>query len=42
VYFAFVHSQVFYGIELYANTASTHLYKLLTLNNKLLHNYSSK
>ena len=36
IYFAFVHSHILYGIELYANTGSTHLHKLLTLNNKLL------
>ena len=31
-----MHSHILYGIELYANTGSTHLHKLLTLNNKLL------
>jgi len=36
IYFAFVHSHILYGIELYTNTRSTHLHKLLTLNNKLL------
>ena len=36
IYFAFVHSHILYGIALYANTGSTHLHKLLTLNNKLL------
>jgi len=35
IYFAFVHSQILYWIELNANTGSTHLHKL-TLNNKLL------
>ena len=36
VYFAFVHPHLLYGIEMYANTGSTHLNKLETLNNKLL------
>ena len=36
LYFAFVHLHIAYGIELYANTAVTHLNKLLILNNKLL------
>ena len=36
IYFAFVHSQLLYGIEVYANTTSNHLTKLITLNNKLL------
>jgi len=36
IYFAFVHSHILYGIELYVNTGSTHLHKLLTLYNKLL------
>jgi len=36
IYFAFVHSHILYGIELYANTGSSHLHKLLTLNDKLL------
>jgi len=36
IHFAFVHSHILCGIELYANTESTHLHKLLTLNNKLL------
>ena len=36
IYFAFVHPHLLYGIELYANTSSSHLSKLETLNNKLL------
>jgi len=36
IYFAFVHSQLLYGIEVYANTWPNHLSKLITLNNKLL------
>ena len=34
--FAFVHSQILYGIEVYANTSLTHLTKLIVLNNNLL------
>jgi len=37
IYFAFVHPHLLYGIEIYANTSSTHLNKLETLNNKRLH-----
>ena len=36
VYFAFVHSHILYGIEIYANTCSTYIDKLTKLNNKLL------
>ena len=36
LYFAFVHSRIMFGIELYANTCSTYLDKLIKLNNKLL------
>ena len=36
IYFAFVHSHLLYGIEVYANTTKNHLTKLITLNNKLL------
>ena len=36
IYFAFVHPHLLYGIELYANTSSSHLSNLETLNNKLL------
>jgi len=36
VYYAFVHSYVLYGIEVYANTYPTYLDKLIKLNNKLL------
>jgi len=34
--FAFVHSHLLYGVELYANTGITYLSKLITLNNKIL------
>jgi len=36
IYFAFVHSHLLYGVEVYANTTANHLSKLVTLNNKLL------
>ena len=36
VYFAFVHSYLVYGIEVYGNTYSKYLHKLYILNNKLL------
>ena len=36
VYFAFVHSHVLYGVEIYANTCLTYLDKLIKLNNELL------
>jgi len=36
LYFAFVHLRIMFGIELYANTCSTYLDKLIKLNNKLL------
>jgi hypothetical protein len=36
IYFAFVHSRILHGIELYGNTCSTYLDKLSKLNNKLL------
>jgi hypothetical protein len=35
-YFAFIHPQLLYGIELYGNACSTHLEKLVKLNNKIL------
>jgi len=36
LYFAFVHPHLLHGIELYANTSSVHLSKIMTLNNKIL------
>ena len=36
LYFAFVHSQILYGIEVYANTCHAQLNKLCVLNNKVL------
>ena len=36
IYYAFIHSHVLYGVEIYANTKSTYLDKLMKLNNKLL------
>jgi len=36
IYFAFVHSHLLYGVEVYANTTANHLSKSTTLNNKLL------
>ena len=36
IYFAFIHSHLLYGIEVYSNTTMNHLSKLITLNNKLL------
>jgi len=36
LYFAFVHSQLLYGIEVYANTRHAQLNKLCVLNNKIL------
>ena len=42
IYCAFVYSHILYGIEIYANTSSMHLKKLITLNNKLLHILQNK
>jgi len=36
IYFAFVHSHLSYGIDVYANTTANHLSKLNVLNNRLL------
>ena len=36
VYYAFVHSHILFGIELYANTFPTYIDRLVKLNNKLL------
>ena len=36
IYYAFIHSHVLYGVEIYANTKLTYLDKLMKLNNKLL------
>ena len=36
IYFAFVYPHLLQGIEVYANTRSTNLSKLITLNNKIL------
>ena len=36
LYFAFIHSQMAYGIEVYGNTFSSYLNKLIILNNKIL------
>ena len=42
LYFAFVHSQLLYGIEVYANTRHAQLNKLCVLNNKILRIIQSK
>ena len=36
IYFSYVHSVLLYGIELYANTYTSHFDKLCQLNNILL------
>jgi len=36
IYFAFVHSHLLYGIEIYGNTDRAYLNRLMVLNNKLL------
>jgi len=35
LYFSFVHPHILYGVEIYANTYTSYLDKLLKLNNKL-------
>jgi len=37
IYFAFIHSQLNYEIELYGNCYQIYLNKLVVLNNKILH-----
>ena len=34
IYFAFVHSHLLYGIDVYVNTTANHLSKLNVLNNR--------
>ena len=36
LYFVFIHSQMAYGIEVYGNTFSSYLNKLIILNDKIL------
>jgi len=36
IYYAFIHSHVLYGVEIYANTKPTYLHKLMKLNNNSL------
>jgi hypothetical protein len=36
IYYAFVHPNILYGIEIYANTHFTYLEQLVKLNNKIL------
>ena len=36
IYFAFVHPNILYGLEVYGNTYVSYLDKLTTLNNKIL------
>jgi hypothetical protein len=42
IYFAFVHSYILHGIEIYVNTCCTYLDKLLKLNNKLFRIWQNK
>jgi len=37
IYFAFIHPNILYGLEVYGNTYVSYLNKLTTLNNEILH-----
>jgi len=36
LYYAFIHSHLLYGVEIYANSYHSRLHKLIVLNNKIL------
>ena len=42
IYFAFMHSYLIYGIEVYGNTHMKNLHRLIILNNKILHIVQNK
>ena len=42
LYFSFVHANILYGVEIYANTYISHLDKLMKLCNKLLRIFQQK